>query len=81
MPDVCFKSGPIVVVNLAESAFSGSRELRMEPKLGAELDGSFSGTSDTSAGGTSTSYSLMIWSAIFLRSDERNGASALIWGV
>ena len=66
-------------MNLAESAFSGSRELRIAPRLRVELDASFSAGSAISAEGTSTSYSLMIWSAIFLRSDERNGASALIW--
>lgn len=33
MPETSFSWGPAVVVNLAESEFSGRRELRMEVRL------------------------------------------------
>jgi hypothetical protein len=51
VPAVCFKSGPCVVVNLAESTFSGSKEFLKNVRaavaaawsLGADSSGAFSG--------------------------------------
>ena len=77
MPDTGLKFGPAVVVNLADRQLSGSRELRIAPRLEAAEDCWPPFFSLISFSGTATSKFAMIWSAVLRRSDERSGESGL----
>ena len=79
VPETCFKSGPVVVLNLAERAFSGIRELRRPPKLKAGDGSLFLSPCSSTFRGTSMSKSLIIWSANLRLSEERRGARGLIY--
>ena len=78
VPDTCFKSGPAVVVNLADKAFSGNREFRREPTVRAGAASASLLLFCSPSLGISIAKSAMIWSATFRLSEERKGASGLI---
>ena len=65
------------MLNLAERAFSGIRELRKPPKLKADDASLFLSPCSSTFPGTSMSKSLIIWSAILRLSEERRGARGL----
>ena len=67
------------MLNLAESAFSGIKELRRLPRLRADEASLFWSPFSSEILGTSMSKSLIIWSAILRLSEERRGARGLIY--
>lgn len=77
VPETCLRSGPWVVVNLADCTLSGRREfLRFaRSAVAAALSSAFV----SSFADFSRPYSAMIWSAVFRRSEDLMGAKGLTW--
>jgi hypothetical protein len=78
VPDTCLSSGPAVVVNRAESAFSGSKDF-LRAVRGAD-EAALSSGSALGSTGTSMPKSAMIWSAVRRRSEDLRGERGLICG-
>jgi hypothetical protein len=76
VPDTCLRSGPAVVVKRADSAFSGSNDLRRAVRAAVEAVLS-SGFASVCAG-ISMPKSEMIWSAVLRRSLDLSGERGLI---
>jgi hypothetical protein len=77
MPVSSRRSGPAVVVNRAVSELSGRSAFRIDVRFGEVLGAA----SSAEVEGMEIWYSLMIWSAIFLLSDDRRGDRFLIYAV